>query len=114
MDGEATPLRSPTIMSSPFSLKTARRAVGWSGSARRAEPSFEGHGIPEPVAALLTQALALAALVAGIFKFDGCFSLQAKGDGPVVLLVADLTSDGALRGFAQFDAEALGPGRQLA
>jgi molecular chaperone Hsp33 len=66
-----------------------------------------GHQYPEPVAALLTQAIALSALVAGIFKFDGVFSLQAKGDGPVSMLVADLTSDGALRGFAQYDKEAL-------
>ncbi len=68
---------------------------------------IDGHQYPEPVAALLTQAIALSVLVAGIFKFDGVFSLQAKGDGPVSLLVADLTSDGALRGFAQFDQEAL-------
>ena len=66
-----------------------------------------GHQYPEPVAALLTQAIALSALVAGIFKFDGVFSLQAKGDGPVSLLVSDLTSDGALRGFAKFDKDAL-------
>lgn len=72
-----------------------------------AQTVIAGHGYPEPVAELLTQALALAALVAGIFKFDGVFSLQAKGDGPVSLLVADLTSDGALRGFAQFDADVL-------
>ena len=66
-----------------------------------------GHQYPEPVAAMLTQAIALSALVAGIFKFDGVFSLQAKGDGPVSLLAVDLTSYGALRGFAQYDKEAL-------
>ena len=66
-----------------------------------------GHQYPEPVAALLAQAIALSVLVAGIFKFDGVFSLQTKGDGPVGMLVADLTSDGALRGFAKYDKEAL-------
>ncbi len=66
-----------------------------------------GHQYPEPVAALLTQVIAMSALMAGIFKFDGVFSLQAKGDGPVSLLIADLTSDGGLRGFAKFDEDAL-------
>ena len=106
MDGEARP-SNPDDHVQPFQLENAaaRGRLVRLGSA--ADTVIRGHGYPEPVAALLTQALALAALVAGVFKFDGIFSLQAKGDGPIGLLVADLTSDGALRGFAQFDAEAV-------
>ena len=62
---------------------------------------------PEPVAALLSDMLSLAALVAGIFRFDGVFSLQVRGDGPVGMAVVDLTNDGALRGLAKFDAAAV-------
>ena len=62
---------------------------------------------PEPVAALLSDMLSLAALAAGIFRFDGVFSLQVKGDGPVGMAVVDFTNDGALRGFAKFDAGAV-------
>ncbi|MEE2720736.1 MAG: Hsp33 family molecular chaperone HslO [Pseudomonadota bacterium] len=72
-----------------------------------AQTVIGGHDYPEPVASLLSEMLALTALVAGIFKFEGVFSLQAKGDGPVGLLVADMTSDGGLRGFAQYKEEAL-------
>tara|TARA_R110000868_G_scaffold46376_3_gene153213 strand:- start:78 stop:1013 length:936 start_codon:yes stop_codon:yes gene_type:complete len=106
MDGDA-PLSVPDDHVQPFQLENgaARGRLVRLGPA--VETVIRGHGYPEPVAALLTQALALAALVAGIFKFDGVFSLQAKGDGPVGILVADLTSEGALRGFAQFDADAL-------
>jgi molecular chaperone Hsp33 len=106
MDGDA-PLSIPDDHVQPFQLENgaARGRLVRLGPA--AETVIQGHGYPEPVATLLAQALALAALVAGIFKFDGVFSLQAKGDGPVRLLAADLTSDGALRGFAQFDADAL-------
>ena len=110
MDGDASPPLVPEVpddLVQPFQVE--------SGAARgrlvRLGPAVEtviaGHRYPEPVAALLTQAIALSALVAGIFKFDGVFSLQAKGYGPVGLLVADLTSDGTLRGFAQFDKDAL-------
>jgi len=65
------------------------------------------HGYPEPVAAMLGEAMALAALLAGALKYEGIFTLQTKGDGPIGLLVADVTSSGAIRGYAQFDAEAL-------
>src|ERR1700709_1459458 len=40
-------------------------------------------------------------------KFEGSFSLQAKGDGPVRLLLADCTDAGALRGYAQTNDERL-------
>jgi molecular chaperone Hsp33 len=65
------------------------------------------HAYPEPVAALLGEAIALAAALAGALKYDGVFTLQTKGDGPVHLLVADVTSAGAVRGYAQFDAAKL-------
>jgi molecular chaperone Hsp33 len=65
------------------------------------------HGYPPQVATMLGEAVALAALLAGALKYDGVFSLQTKGDGPIGLLVADVTSAGAVRGYAQFDAAAL-------
>lgn len=59
------------------------------------------HNYPDPVAHLLAEMLALGAGLSAALKFDGVFTLQTKGDGPVPMLVADVTSDGAMRGFAQ-------------
>lgn len=59
------------------------------------------------VTTLLGQALALTAGLAAALKFRGSFSLQAKGDGPVTMLLADCTDTGALRGYARADAERL-------
>ena len=59
------------------------------------------------VTALSGQALALAAALATALKFRGSFSLQAKGDGPVRMLLADCTEDGALRGYARAEPEGL-------
>lgn len=59
------------------------------------------------VAALLGQALALTAGLAAALKFRGSFSLQAKGEGAVSMLLADCTEAGALRGYARADAAAL-------
>lgn len=62
------------------------------------------HSHPEPVAQLMGQALALTAGLASALKYRGSFSLQAKGDGPVPMLLADCTDTGALRGYARVDA----------
>lgn len=65
------------------------------------------HAYPEPVAEMLGQAIVLAAVLARALKYDGIFTLQTKGDGPVRLLVADVTASGHVRAYAQFDAERL-------
>src|SRR3984957_20156860 len=61
------------------------------------------HDYPEPVARMLGEAIALAAALARALKYDGVFTLQTKGDGPIKLMVADVTTGGAIRGYAQID-----------
>ena len=72
-----------------------------------ADALLSRHDHPPAVTALVGQALALAAALSTALKFQGSFSIQAKGDGPVKLLLADCTDTGALRGYAQTDAERL-------
>jgi molecular chaperone Hsp33 len=63
------------------------------------------HDYPQPVSALLAEAVALTAMLGASLKFDGKFILQTNSDGPVDLLVADYASPGKIRGYARFDAE---------
>ena len=63
------------------------------------------HGYPEPVSILLAEFLALCAGLAAALKYDGVFTLQTKGDGPVPMLVADVTSEGHMRGYASVKGE---------
>ena len=63
------------------------------------------HAYPEPVANLLGEACALAALVGDSLKFEGRLIIQAQGNGPVAYVVADYDTSGALRGYCRFDAE---------
>ncbi len=65
------------------------------------------HAYPEPVAAMLGEAITLAVVLAGALKYDGIFTLQTKGDGPIRLMVADVSTDGAVRGYAQYDQKKL-------
>ena len=61
----------------------------------------------DSVTTLSGQALALAAALATALKFQGTFSLQAKGDGAVPMLLADCTESGALRGYARAEPDKL-------
>ncbi len=65
------------------------------------------HDYPEPVAAILGEAITLAVVLAGALKYDGVFTLQTKSDGPVRLIVADVSTEGAVRGYAQYDPQRL-------
>jgi molecular chaperone Hsp33 len=65
------------------------------------------HDNPEPVTRTAGQALAMVAALATALKFRGSFSLQAKGDGPLGMLLADCTDAGALRGYARAAPERL-------
>lgn len=66
---------------------------------------LSAHAYPEPVAALLGEACALAALVGSSLKFEGRLIVQAQGDGPVRYVVADYGTDGHLRGYCRFDED---------
>lgn len=68
------------------------------------------HDYPDQVAELLGQAIALSVTLAAALKFDGIFTFQAQGDGPVTLLLADIqTLDGGeryvVRGYANYNAD---------
>ncbi|EHM01563.1 chaperonin HslO [Acetobacteraceae bacterium AT-5844] len=72
-----------------------------------ADAVLSRHDNPDVVKKLTGQALALTAGLATALKFQGSFSLQAKGDGAVPMLLADCTDSGTLRGYARADADRL-------
>ncbi|NBX74186.1 MAG: molecular chaperone Hsp33 [Alphaproteobacteria bacterium] len=65
------------------------------------------HAYPPPVAQLLAETIVVASALAFALKYEGKFTLQSKGDGPVSLLLADVTSEGYLRAYARFDEQAV-------
>jgi len=66
---------------------------------------IDRHAYPDLVGRLQAEALALAACLSSTLKFDGIFTLQAKGDGIVRTLFADITQAGDLRGYCALDAD---------
>ncbi len=101
MSGRAT-LRDDYVR--PFRLAGARVR----GRLARLGPELDGllgrHEYPEAVAAVLGEALAVAAALAHSLKAGGVFTLQVEAAGPVRRLVADIDASGLMRGFAGFDA----------
>jgi molecular chaperone Hsp33 len=91
----------------PFQIE----GLGIRGRAVRlsavADEIIHKHAYPAPVAHLLAQMLTVSAALAAALKYAGVFTLQTKSDGAVRLMVVDVTSEGAMRGYAQFDAEAV-------
>ena len=64
------------------------------------DPILRRHDYPRPVAMLLGEALTLAALVGSLLKPDARLVVQAQGQGPAPLLVAEHAA-GGLRGYAR-------------
>lgn len=63
------------------------------------------HDYPPPVARLLAEATAIAVLLGSTLKQMGRFTLQTQTDGPVDMLVVDITAPDRVRAYARFDAE---------
>ncbi len=69
------------------------------------DPILKRHDYPRWAAHLLGEAITLVVLVSASLKFDGRVMVQAQGDGPVSLLVAEARSEGGLRGYLQLNKE---------
>ena len=91
----------------PFQIE----GLGIRGRAVRlaavADEIIHKHAYPAAVAHLLAEMLTIAAALAAALKYEGVFTLQTKSEGAVKLMVVDVTSDGAMRGYAQFDKDAV-------
>ena len=68
---------------------------------------LQPHGYPEVVSQLLGEMVTLCSMLSSMLKFDGIFTLQTSGDGPVSMLVADMKSSGEIRGCATFHEDRL-------
>ena len=71
------------------------------------------HPYPEPVAQLLGEMLAAAALLCGTLKFEGLLVLQARSSGPIPLLMVECSSEREVRGIARYEEEAISASASL-
>ncbi len=64
---------------------------------------LQRHDYPHEVSALLAEATALGALLGSAFKFEGRFTLQTMGDGPVQMVVVDMSTPDGIRACVNMD-----------
>ena len=60
---------------------------------------------PAAVRQILGESFVAATLLASTIKFEGKMTLQVRGNGPVHLLVVQVTNEGSLRGLARWKEE---------
>ena len=69
---------------------------------------------PAPVARVLGEGVALAALLGSMLESQGRFQLQTRSDGAVDLLIVDYDTPGRLRGFLRYDLSRVDPASSTA
>ena len=65
------------------------------------------HQYPLQVSGVVAESTALGALLSSTIKYDGLFTLQTQTNGPVSMVVVDVSSQGLIRACANFNKEAL-------
>jgi molecular chaperone Hsp33 len=99
--------RGPDDLIQPFSIESS----GVRGRMVRVGSVIDAiltrHDYPWRVGRLLGEMIGLGALLSAMLKYEGVFTLQTTGDGPVSTVVVDFTSDGAVRAWASYDADAI-------
>ncbi|MGB1270929.1 MAG: Hsp33 family molecular chaperone HslO [Endozoicomonas sp.] len=64
--------------------------------------ALAAHDYPEVIQLLLGELVAAAVLLSTTLKFEGLLTLQARGNGPLKLLMVECTDQKAFRAVAQF------------
>ena len=65
------------------------------------------HQYPPVVSQALGESILLTLALSGNIKFNGVFSFNVRGEGPVRTLFVSVTTDKKVRAYADFDAEKL-------
>ena len=71
------------------------------------EHIFSHFTYPDCIASAVSETTALGIVLASLMKFEGIFTLQMQGDGPLSVLVTDVNSKGKVRSCAKYDALSL-------
>ena len=66
---------------------------------------LQRHNYPYAVSVLLGEFITLGVSLATALKCDGVCTFEARGNGAVSLLVADITANGAVRGYAEITGD---------
>ncbi len=89
----------------PFQLDKTPIRGGFVRLNHQMRQIIEQHDYPPLVNRFLGESVALTLVLMNCFKFDGLFTFQISGSGPLRLVVVDVTREGHMRACARFDEE---------
>ncbi len=69
------------------------------------EQAFASHNYPEPVRKLLGELVAATVLLSTTLKYNGLMTVQAKGTGPLSLLMVECTDQQTFRALARVSGD---------
>ena len=69
------------------------------------QTAYANQQCPEILKPLFGEFLAGVTLLSEVLKFDGIITLQARGDGPLALIMTEAPHSGSVRGIIKCDAE---------
>ncbi len=85
-------------------------ASGFRGRVVRLDDALDqilqAHQYAAPVSKLTAETAVMCVLLGSMLKYDGIFTLQVQGDGPVKMLVSDFVSNGDIRACATVGPDA--------
>lgn len=97
------------MTASDFRSKFLFESLAVRGEIVRLESTYASvlarHDYPLPVQSQLGEALVAAALLTGTLKFEGLLVLQARGTGPLTVLMAECSHEGNLRAIARYEGD---------
>ncbi len=100
-------MTAPDDLVQPFQVESMAAQGRLVRLGRAIDAILSAHSYPAPVAHLLGELMVVGAMLSGTLKRKGVLTIQAHGDDAIRLLVADLTHDGKIRGYARFDEAAV-------
>lgn len=74
---------------------------------------LKNHNYPLNVSSAVVETTTLTSLCSALLKYEGLFTLQIQGNGPVSLLVTDVTDQNKVRSCAKFDVKKLEQAKKL-
>lgn len=87
----------------PFQLDKAPIRGGFVRLNTQMRKIIEQHNYPPLVNRFLGECAALALVLVNCFKYEGLFTFQISSNGPLRLVVVDITKEGHMRACARFD-----------
>jgi molecular chaperone Hsp33 len=66
---------------------------------------LSAHAYPPVVSQQVAEVTMMCAILSSMLKYEGIFTLQVQGDGPLKMLVSDMVTGGNIRACATFDAD---------